>query len=249
MDDLSDNRKFLKADWAELGRTNTDQKQRKPYPPLNKPYSEGAELISLPAVEQLSMGTMPLATAIACRESRRKFSSHDITLDELAFLLWATQGVRSVAPSGGAALRTVPSGGCRHTFETYLACMRVADRVPGIYRYLPFEHKLLCEARMPDVGERAKLACLNQRMAGQSAVCFCWSTIPYRAEWRYATQAHKMIAIDAGHVCQNLYLACEALGLGCCAIGAYDQQLADELIGVDGKDEFAVYLAAVGETA
>jgi SagB-type dehydrogenase family enzyme len=249
MSDIDKNRIFLKADWAELGRTNTDQKQRKPYPSLSKPYPEGAELISLPALEQLSLGAMPLATAIANRESRRKFSNQDITLAELTFLLWATQGVRRVAPSGGAALRTVPSGGARHTFETYLACMHVGDLTPGVYRYLPFEHKLLMVAQVPDVSECTRLACNNQRMAGQSAVCFCWSTVPYRAEWRYATQAHKMIAIDAGHVCQNLYLACESLGLGCCAIGAYDQQLVDELIGVDGQDEFSVYLAAIGKIA
>lgn len=247
MSDMDKYRKFLKADWAELGRTNTDQKQRKPYPTLEKPYPEGSELIPLPDVDRLTVGQMPLAIAIESRESRRKFSDQDLTLTELTFLLWATQGVRRVAPSGGVALRTVPSGGARHTFETYLACMRVANLVPGVYRYLPFEHKLLSVAQMSDVSERTKLACLNQRTAGQSAVCFCWSTTPYRAEWRYASQAHKMIAIDAGHVCQNLYLACESLSLGCCAIGAYDQRLVDELIGVDGKDEFAVYLAAVGE--
>jgi hypothetical protein len=42
-----------------------------------------------------------------------------------------------------------------------------------------------------------------------------------------------IIALDAGHVCQNLYLACEAIGAG--AIAAY------------GKDEFTVYLASVGK--
>jgi nitroreductase len=52
--------------------------------------------------------------------------------------------------------------------------------------------------------------------------------------------------MDAGHVCQNLYIACEALGLGTCAIAAFDQALMDSLIGVDGKDEFTIYLAPAG---
>jgi SagB-type dehydrogenase family enzyme len=66
-------------------------------------------------------------------------------------------------------------------------------------------------------------------------------------EWRYALAAHRVILIDAGHVCQNLYLACEAIHAGTCAVGAYDQEQLDELLGIDGTDEFAVYLAPVGK--
>ena len=65
-------------------------------------------------------------------------------------------------------------------------------------------------------------------------------------EWRYDLAAHKVIAIDAGHVCQNLYLACTSLGLGTCAIAAYHQEACDELLGVDGEVEFTIYLAPVG---
>ena len=58
-----------------------------------------------------------------------------------------------------------------------------------------------------------------------------------------------MIALDAGHVCQNLYLACEAIGAGTCAIAAYDQEAMDRLVGIDGIDEFVIYLAPVGKIA
>jgi len=43
-------------------------------------------------------------------------------------------------------------------------------------------------------------------------------------EWRYGLSAHRVILIDAGHLCQNLYLLCEAVDAGTCAIGAYDQE-------------------------
>ena len=46
---------------------------------------------------------------------------------------------------------------------------------------------------------------------------------------------------------QNLYLAGEALGCAVCAIGGYDQRLADKLLGLDGVDEFVVYYALVGK--
>ena len=57
----------------------------------------------------------------------------------------------------------------------------------------------------------------------------------------------RLIAIDAGHVCQNLYLACEAIGCGTCAIGAFIQTKADELLRLDGKEEFVFYMAPVGK--
>lgn len=69
----------------------------------------------------------------------------------------------------------------------------------------------------------------------------------YRMEWRYGDASYKVIALDAGHVCQNLYLACEAVSAGACAIAAYDQKLADRLVGVDGEEEFVLYMAAVGK--
>jgi SagB-type dehydrogenase family enzyme len=66
-------------------------------------------------------------------------------------------------------------------------------------------------------------------------------------EWRYLETAHRVILLDAGHVCQNLYLACENIGAGTCAIAAYEQEAMDELLQVDGEDEFTVYLAPVGK--
>ena len=57
----------------------------------------------------------------------------------------------------------------------------------------------------------------------------------------------KIIAQDSGHVCQNLYLACEAIQAGTCAIGAYDQDKMDAVLQVDGQEEFAIYCAPVGK--
>ena len=89
-------------------------------------------------------------------------------------------------------------------------------------------------------------ATLGQSFAGQAAVVFAWSCIPYRAEWRYLTMAHKNSLLDVGHIGQNLYLACQAAGLGTCAIAAYDQNAMDGLLALDGTEEYTVYLSPVG---
>ena len=59
--------------------------------------------------------------------------------------------------------------------------------------------------------------------------------------------SHKVILLEVGHICQNLYLACESIGIGACALGAYDQESMDKILKVDGRDEFAVYAAIIGK--
>jgi SagB-type dehydrogenase family enzyme len=117
----------------------------------------------------------------------------------------------------------------------------------GFYRYLPLEHKLLVENTYSGAAQRIGWAAFRQTWMSSAAVVFVWSAIPYRMEWRYGLAAHRLILLDAGHVCQNLYLACEAISAGACAVAAYDQELMDQLLRIDGKDEFVIYLAAVGK--
>jgi len=217
-----------------------------PPPVQKKPALDETVLIPLPRKEEWHIPVCDLSDAIARRESRRRFLPTPLTLDELAFLLWSTQGVRSRLHES-AVLRTVPSAGCRHPFETYLAVMRIETLSPGIYRYLPLDHALVLEQICAGLTERLTAATRGQRFAGEAAVTFIWSAIPARSEWRYAEASYKVIAIDVGHVCQNLYLSCVAIGAGTCAIAAYNQDLVDELIGVDGSEEFSVYLAPVGK--
>lgn len=143
-----------------------------------------------------------------------------LTLDELSFLLWATQGVKDIRGNNYCTLRPVPSAGARHPFETYLAVNRVEGLTPGVYRYLALTHELLLLKEDDKLEEKLSELTLGQKFVGKSAVTFIWSAIPYRSEWRYSTVAHKPILLDAGHVCQNLYIACEVIGCGTCAVAA-----------------------------
>lgn len=227
----------------------TDQHQGIEPPPLQEPPRPDQPLIPLPGPETFkAFAGTDLLAAIENRRSHRRFKPQALTLAELALLLWATQGIQSIL-GPGTALRPVPSAGCRHAFETYLLISRVEDLPPGLYRYLPVDHALVCERLLEPAQLRAALvpATLNQSFVASAPVTFAWTTLPYRMEWRYDLAAHRVIAIDAGHLCQNLYLACEAITAGTCAIAAYNQDLMDELLGVDGEEEFCIYLAPVGK--
>lgn len=224
-----------------------DQRKNVAPPPLEKPFDEDAELVDLVDPKEFSIKKVPLIDAIANRESRRVFTDESLTLEEFSFLLWATQGVRSVDENKVWTKRVVPSGGARQPFETYLLINRVDGIERGIYRYLPIEHKLiLVSENLPDADELMEKAWF-QKFIGKSAVVFVWAAIPYRMEWRYSLISYKDILIEAGHICQNLYLACEAIGAGTCAIAAYEQKVLDELLQIDGENEITVYLSPVGK--
>ncbi len=248
MDRIAAGRKLLEAGpWGEWQKQDTDQRRKVPAPPLQKTYPAHAKLIDLVATKDLTVGRMSLIDAINNRKSRRRYTSGALTLEELSFLLWAAQGVQEISKKEDATRRTVPSGGSRHPFELYLAVNRVNDLESGLYRYLPLDHKLCFLRADSQLSKKVTRACLKQAFVGKGAVVFVWTALPYRAEWRYSVVAHKMIALDAGHSCQNLYLAAEAIGAGVCAIGAYNQNELDALLEADGKEEFAVYAGVIGK--
>jgi SagB-type dehydrogenase family enzyme len=243
-----DGREFLKDSIRlQTDFSQTDQRRGVPAPPIEKPFDPETQRVTLTHPGKWeSIEARNLTDAIGRRESHRRFADEALTLEELSYLLWSTQGVRR-ARGAGSVLRTVPSAGCRHAFETYLAISNVTGLNQGIYRYLPLENELVLESSPANLQDELILAALGQNFVGQAAVTFVWTVIPYRMEWRYGAASYKVIALDAGHVCQNLYLACESIGSGTCAIAAYHQQMMDALFQVDGEDEFVIYLAPVGK--
>jgi SagB-type dehydrogenase family enzyme len=252
-------REFLKAyEWSQFDDTTSDQQQGLPRPELQKPIPPGAELIDLIPPDKFTSGTIPVIDAIRQRSSHRNFNQESLTLEELSFLLWATQGVREKVTEDGITyvMRTVPSGGNRHPMETYLSIHRVEGIEKGLYRYLPLDHKLVLEKTDPALPEQVKQGSLDQKSGTaaqpyyfikEAALVFIWTAIPYRSEWRYHKAAARLIALDAGHICQNLYTAAGAIGAGTCAVGAFDQIKMNEVLEVDGEDEFVIYMAPVGK--
>lgn len=242
-DELQTGRKMLSPRWDDIDFERTDQAIGVPLPLKFKPSKDRATTIDLVPKECWHFGQISVIDAVLQRRSNRKFSSRMMSFEALSLLLYCTQGVHRQTEK--ATFRTAPSAGARHSFETYVYADRVDNLEKGIYRYLP-ENNQICleEKHRPEMKEELEKATYDQLYG--AAMYFIWTTIPYRMEWRYSTVSAKLIAIDIGHVCENLYLACEAVGAGTCAIGAYNQELVDYFIGVDGVDEFAIYMAPVG---
>ena len=109
----------------------SDQSQGLPQPPLELPYDQDAEILSLPSPAESEIPSMDLRQAIERRVSVRRYTADPLSLDELSYLLWSTQGVKEVSRRP-VTMRTVPSAGARHAFETYLLINRVEGVEPGL---------------------------------------------------------------------------------------------------------------------
>lgn len=178
------------------------------------------------------------------RRSLRKYSDDPITLHELAFMLWASQGI--TAQAGKYLFRTAPSGGALYPIETYISIHRVDSVEAGLYHFDPelFE---LGRLTNHSVGEAVAGACLNQKFIAASAVTFIWSSVFYRNMNKYGDRGLRYILLDAGHICQNVLLSSEAIGCGGCPVGAFFDDELNSILEIDEEYESVLYLTSVGK--
>ena len=247
MKDRRDFLRFFDKEEYEVKVPKSDEQKKIPPPSFQREYTENAPLIDLVAPEDFKIGKTPFLNVVNARKSRIKYTEESLSLEELSFLLWSTQGLKKVLRSGAGVRRTVPSSGAKSPFETYLVINRVEGLEPGLYRYISFSHKLLYIKAIPEAEKLIGELSFGQNFVGKAPVIFFWTAVPYRTEWRYTILSHKFIAVDLGLLCQSLYMACEAIKLGTCAIGYYEQNKVDKLFELDTEEEFVVLVQPVGK--
>jgi SagB-type dehydrogenase family enzyme len=214
----------------------------KTFPSPFKNYEDPLAIVDLPQPELT--GNSDLWKALLKRRSRRVYKSSEyLNLGSLSALLWATQGITE--KYGETLFRTVPSAGGLFPIETYLNIRFVEGLEKGIYHFRPGKFDLEFLKR-GEFSEMLAEAALGQGIVATAQVTFIWSAVLARSKWKYRQRAYRYIYLDAGHVCENLYLAGEAIGLGVCAIGAFFDDDINQIVGLDGTDETIIYMATVG---
>jgi len=188
-------------------------------------------------------GGTPVWDILSQRRSVRDFPGRPVADQELSQILWASQGI--TAEQFGYKFRTVPSAGALYPVETYLVVNDVEGIPQGVYHYNVLEH---CLEQLKEGDYRVTIAraALDQKIAYDANFVFAWTAVLERCKWKYKQRAFRYIYLDAGHIAQTVAMAAVALGLGSCQIAAlYDEEVND-LLGVDGAEETAIYLTVVG---
>ena len=212
--------------------------------PQPSPYKEypGAADVPLPAVPP--PGGPPFELVIARRRSVREYADRPLTPDELSRLLHAGTGITD-RRDPTFAFRAVPSSGALFPIEVYPVVFKVQGVPPGAYHYDVQRHRLEL-VRAGDWRREVFQAALSQEMIQHCSLVLVLAGLFERVQWKYADRSYRYILLEAGHLGQNVYLAATALGLGPCGIGAFFDDDLNRLLGIDGRDEAAVYLLALG---
>ncbi|MFW9865315.1 MAG: SagB/ThcOx family dehydrogenase [Candidatus Thorarchaeota archaeon] len=211
-------------------------------PKVYKAYPNARKIIRLPNPEFDEK--IKFWGVILNRKSIRNFKDEPLSQSQLSLLLFGMTGLTRISPN--FAFRTVPSAGGLYPIEVYPVINNVKNLGRGIYHYNIPEHSLELIKDGDFRSEIAK-ACLDQGIAFKSAVNFVWTAVIERSKWKYLQRCYRYIYLDAGHIGQNFYLIAEALGLGACTIGAiFDDEL-NELLNIDGINETAIYVGAIGK--
>ena len=227
----------------QAARFAAQQAKRWPMPPVVKEYG-GAKDIELPTPRR--DGEFP--TVLRGRRTWRRFSSKPITREDLATLLGLTSGVQQwvAAKPRNLALKTSPSGGARHSIETYVVIRDVEGLRPGIYHYAPDRHTLE-KIRGPVSLKRMREYLPNSGYFAKASAMVFFTSIFERILWRYPySRAYRAALVEAGHLCQTFCLTATWLGLApYCVMGLADSIIEQDL-GIDGIRESVLYCAGVG---
>ncbi|MEA3546295.1 MAG: SagB/ThcOx family dehydrogenase [Thermodesulfobacteriota bacterium] len=243
MDDLSQSLGYKYFEETKFQRATIHFKKRPMIEPADswKEYPE-APKFSLPKINVKEVES-DLWQILQKRRSLRKFSEKKMKPTDLSLLLWASQGI--TAQAGNFLLRTAPSAGALYPIETYLSVQNVDGIPAGLYHFHIREFQLeQLSAKL--LGKEVAESALDQNFIVEAGVTFIWSAVFRRNMSKYGHRGMRYICLDAGHICQNLLLAAEALGLATCPVAAfYDDEL-NNLFGLDSNEENVLYLAAVG---
>lgn len=210
-------------------------------PELYKTYT-GSLRVALPPPDRAT--GIAVEDALARRRSTRAYAAEPLTLPELSRLLLLSAGI--TGERYGNRLRAAPSSGALYPIEVYPVIHHVAGLEPGVYHYGVAGHDLAL-LRGGDFRAEVVRQGIAQEFLGQAGVVFFMTVMFQRMRWKYHDRTYRYGLIEAGHIGQNLYLAATSMGLGACSVGAFMDDAINAMLGVDGHEEAAIYMLAVGK--
>lgn len=253
-----ENSKLTRADWLLQHQSQSDPVQRAQARHGTQRLQEYCRLIQFGAKQYLQAPRFALPPvsqalqhdiwqAFRQRHSVRQFSGQALSLIQLATLLAVTYGVTRYedAQTQSYPRRAVPSGGGLYPLELYVLAFQVDGLEPGVYHYEIYSHSLELLAPGPVQSPLQQLLLYEEVLDGAAAALVV-SGLFQRSRFKYGELSYRLILLETGHVGQNLCLSSTALGLGACPVAGFVEDSMNDLLGLDGVDETALYLLMIG---
>ena len=207
--------------------------------PLYKEYP-GVEKVKLPVPTRTDAS---LEKAVEERQSVRSFSDRGLTLAEVSRLLLTADGLTH--SRGDWQMRSAPSGGALYPIDVYLVVSKVESLKPGLYHFQVSDSSLeLVDAG--DFSEQIHVASNEQSSVGSSPITIVMTARFDRSITKYSDRGYRYTYMEAGCICQNIYLQATALKMGTVAVGAFNDDALNRFLKIDGRDEAGLLIMPVG---
>jgi len=241
-----------RAFYQRSERFSQDEQQVRQVAASGKSYP-GQPRVSLPPAPR--WGGRKLRQVLQTRRTRRCFGGGGLSLKELGALLGLGGGVTGEArhpvfDEVRQPLRSWPSAGALYPLEVYWGDLGHGPHLEqGFYHHLPLEHAL---ERLPQELHESNLwsSIFAQNLQGEAAGLVLLSAVWERTLDKYGERGYRFVWLDAGHLCQNLLLVAEDLGLCAVPLGGFcDRELGRQLGLPDLHEEAVIYAVVVGRPA
>ncbi|WP_426566075.1 SagB/ThcOx family dehydrogenase [Angustibacter sp. McL0619] len=190
-----------------------------------------------------------LSEVVAQRVSTSPPGAEGLTAAELSSVLFLAYGATPVPGDPRVHRRPVPSGGALYPLDLYVAVgpegLGDSEIGSGLFHYDPFRH-CLEELRDGRGWDQVVTASIAQSTVRGSSVVLCMVACFARQTGKYGERGYRFTYLEAGHVGQNVGLACTGLGLGCLPFASIYDAAVEQALGVDGLHESLVHTVLLG---
>lgn len=168
---------------------------------------------------------------------------------QLVQRVFAAQGQVRVGDDLVFLKKSVPSGGGLHPMEAYFIVQHVDGLAPGLYHYCATEHAL---EPLPGPGRPLREFVMDmvaqQHWFADAHVLVVLAPRFERTFWKYRHHAkgYRVVALEAGHLSQTLYLSATEAGLGAFITGAINEVELERAFSLDPIHEGALAVCGFG---
>ncbi|MBA3758124.1 YcaO-like family protein [Candidatus Saccharibacteria bacterium] len=183
---------------------------------------------------QFSRTSTDLTSLLSKRESVRGFESRAVELDKISEILDAAYSF-NITP--------VPSAGGLYPLKLYLLIKDGNELPAGYYQYDPTDSALIC---FNDNFSEKRLQYIfnSDSLVHNAQLLFVIGADMDRHSEKYADRGYRYTLLEAGHVAQNIHLACTTLDLGSLEYGGFNDDLLHSELNLDERIQPLITIGA-----
>ncbi|MBI4116988.1 SagB/ThcOx family dehydrogenase [Candidatus Pacearchaeota archaeon] len=180
------------------------------------------------------------------RESKRDYEDRGVPFKKISNVLYYSAGIHNPSAPPDNTRRFYPSGGARFPIELYYISNNTENLDAGLYHYDVKGNKLEYLLRKDLREESSQL--FGREVNANHPNYIILTSVVNRSEVKYGFNAYRFSLIECGHIGQNIYLSSQQEGLGCCALGGFDNDGITKLLDIT-KEEIPLYAFSLGLTS